>query len=64
MERAGAIRPFFMMIKLNTSIASNEFSYAAGETVSLDAQTEKRLIETGQAERVVKKKAVKKHANS
>jgi hypothetical protein len=42
------------MIKLNTSIAGDSFSYAAGDTVTLDAKTEKRLIETGQAEKVTK----------
>ena len=39
------------MIKLLTSIAGNSFSYAAGDTVKLDAKTEKRLIQSGQAEK-------------
>lgn len=47
------------MIKLLVSIASEDYSYVPGETVTLDAETEKRLIASGQAERVVKKKAVK-----
>ncbi|HQU87567.1 MAG TPA: hypothetical protein PLC58_03185 [Denitromonas sp.] len=38
------------MIKLLVSIAGADFSHAPGETVSFDAETEKRLIESGQAE--------------
>jgi len=40
------------MIKLLTSMAGDTFSYVAGETVTLDAATEKRLIDSGQAEKV------------
>jgi len=38
------------MIKLLVSIASVEYSHAPGEVVSLDKETEKRLIDSGQAE--------------
>jgi|AntRauTorckE6833_2_1112554.scaffolds.fasta_scaffold14088_1 hypothetical protein len=40
------------MIKLLVSIAGADFSYAPGETVSLDAELERRLIDSGQAEEV------------
>lgn len=49
------------MIKLLVSMASAEYSYAPGEIVTLDAGTEKRLIDSGQAEKVtIKKTTVKK----
>lgn len=48
-----------MKIKLNTSIASATWSHAAGEIVDFDAQTAKRLIESGQAEAVEEKKGKK-----
>lgn len=50
-----------MAVKLLTGMAGFDFSYAAGEVVELDKDTEKRLIESGQAEAVaVKKKTSKK----
>lgn len=49
------------MVKLLVSIAGDDFSYAPGEVVKLDAELEKRLIESGQAEEAApKKKAAKK----
>jgi hypothetical protein len=51
------------MIKLLVSIASEDYSYSPGETVSLDAETEKRLIESGQAEAVKSAKAPKAPKN-
>ena len=47
------------MIKLLVSMASAEKSYTPGEQVTLDAATEKRLIDSGQAVKVAKKKTVK-----
>ena len=49
------------MVKLLVSIAGPDFAYAPGEVVSLDKETEKRLVETGQAEPVkeTRKKAEK-----
>ncbi len=47
------------MIKLLVSIASKDYSYSPGEKVTLDAKTEDRLVSSGQAEKVVKKKIVK-----
>ena len=47
------------MIKMNTAIAGADFSIASGEvTDRFDAATEKRLIDSGQAEAV--KQEVKK----
>jgi hypothetical protein len=40
------------MIKLLTGMAGADFSYAAGDTVKLDKDLEKRLIDSGQAEAV------------
>lgn len=40
------------MVKLLVSIAGADFSHAPGETVSLDAELERRLVESGQAEEV------------
>ena len=40
------------MVKLLVSIAGADFSYAPGEKVTFDKETEKRLIESGQAEPV------------
>jgi len=45
------------MIKLLTSIAGEGFSYNYGDVVKLDAKTEKRLIESGQAEKAAEPKA-------
>ncbi len=47
------------MIKLLVSIASEDYSYSPGEKVTLDAQTEARLVSSGQAEKVAKKKTAK-----
>lgn len=50
-----------MAVKLLTGIAGANFSHAPGEVVDLDKDTEKRLVDSGQAEKVVaKKKAAKK----
>lgn len=40
------------MIKLLVSMAGDNFSYSAGEEVSLDKDYEQRLIDSGQAEPV------------
>ena len=40
------------MIKLLTSISGTDFSHNYGDVVKLDKETEKRLIESGQAEAV------------
>jgi len=50
------------MIKLNVSVASDAYSYGAGETVTLDKEFEQRLVDSGQAEfvKTEKKAAVKK----
>ena len=45
------------MIKLLTSMAGEGFSYSYGDVVKLDAKTEKRLIDSGQAEKVAEPKA-------
>jgi|14BtaG_2_1085337.scaffolds.fasta_scaffold00960_5 hypothetical protein len=45
------------MIKLLTALAGADFSYRAGETVSLDKDFEKRLVDSGQAESVAAPKA-------
>lgn len=42
------------MIKLLTSYSGADGSYQYGETVELDEGTEKRLIDSGQAEAVKK----------
>lgn len=42
------------MIKMLTGIAGADFSYSPGEQVELDAETEQRLIDSGQAEAVTK----------
>jgi len=49
------------MIKLLTAMSGNTFNYPIGETVSLDKDYEKRLIDSGQALKVSepKKKAKK-----
>ena len=47
------------MIKLLVSMASASESYIPGQEITLDAATEKRLIDSGQAVKVVKKKTVK-----
>lgn len=47
------------MIKLLTGMAGANFSYSAGETVTLDKDTERRLVESGQAE-VIKQQRRKK----
>jgi len=47
------------MIKLLVSIAGADFTYYPGEEVTLDKDYEKRLIDSGQAEPVVKKAAKK-----
>ena len=44
------------MIKLLTSMASADYSYTFGQIVKLDAKTEKALIDSGQAEKVVEPK--------
>lgn len=44
--------PSFSMVKLNTSMAGEGFAYLPGETVSLDKETERRLVDSGQAEYV------------
>lgn len=53
------------MIKLLTSLAGADYSYGVGEKVELDKDFEKRLVESGQAERVRKTpaKAGKKKAS-
>ena len=53
-----------MTIKLLTSMAGENFSYAVGEVVQLDKDYEARLIASGQAEPVKAKtkKAPKKKA--
>ena len=48
------------MIKLNVSIAGKDFSHIPGETVNMDKGTERRLVESGQAEYVTSKKKGKK----
>lgn len=49
-----------MAIKLLTGLAGADYSYAPGEVVTdLDKDHEKRLIESGQAERVTKTRAKK-----
>lgn len=50
------------MVKMLTGIAGDGFSYAPGEKASFDKETEKRLIESGQAEAV--KAAPKEKAKS
>jgi len=47
-----------MKIKLLTSMAGADFSYQYGDEITIDDATAQRLIETGQAEKVlpVKKK--------
>ncbi len=45
------------MIKLLVSVAGADFSHAPGETVSLDKDFERRLVESGQAEAVKAKPA-------
>ena len=52
------------MVKLLTSIAGADFSYGPGEKASFDADTEKRLIESGQAEAVEAKKRATKSSNT
>ena len=52
--------PLFLMVKLNTSMAGDGFAYLPGETVSLDKETEKRLVESGQAEYVTKNRTARK----
>jgi len=47
------------MIKLNTALAGAGFSYSAGSEVSLDKEFESRLVESGQAEYVRKRRATK-----
>lgn len=47
-----------MKIKLLTSLAGVDFSYAAGDVVELSEDDSQRLIERGLAEVVAKKKAV------
>jgi len=47
------------MIKLNTALAGADFSHAAGSTVSLDKEFEARLVDSGQAEYVRKRRATK-----
>ena len=49
------------MIKLLTAMSGHDFNYQIGETVSLDKDYEKRLIDSGQAVNVAepKKKAKK-----
>jgi len=37
------------MIKLNTSLAGDDFAYAVGEEVTLDKAYEQRLVDSGQA---------------
>lgn len=49
------------MIILNTAIAGRDkngelFSYAPGDKVSLDRDTEKRLVESGQAKKTTVKR--------
>lgn len=51
------------MIKLLTSIAGADFSYAAGEKVSLDKDYERRLVDSGQAEEVKSAKKTVRSAN-
>jgi hypothetical protein len=48
------------MIKLLVSIAGADFAHAPGEVVTLDAATEKNLIESGQAEPVEAPKPAQK----
>lgn len=48
------------MVKLNTSMAGEGFAYLPGETVSLDKETEKRLVDTGQAEYVNENRTARK----
>jgi hypothetical protein len=47
------------MIKLLTSVAGDDFSYEYGQEVSLDKEFEQRLVETGQAVAVVKRRKAK-----
>ena len=49
-----------MSVKLRTGIAGDDFPYSPGQIVSFDAETEKRLIASGQAEAVTAKKKVAK----
>ena len=49
------------MIKLLTAMSGADFSYSPGETVKLDKEHEKRLVESGQAEYV---KASRKKADA
>lgn len=51
------------MIKLLTGMAGADFSYSAGEVVTMDKDTERRLVESGQAE-VVKQRATRKKQNA
>ena len=52
------------MIKLLTSMAGEGFAYGYGETVELDAEYEKRLVESGQAELISKPKPAKVTKNT
>lgn len=52
-----------MAVKMLVGIAGADFSCSPGEEIELDAETEKRLVESGQAEKVkapAKKKTSKK----
>lgn len=47
------------MIKLLTSYSGQDGSHHYGETITLDKDTERRLVESGQAEVVEPKKTTK-----
>jgi hypothetical protein len=49
-----------MTVKMLVAIAGADFSYYSGQEIELDAETEKRLVESGQAEKVKSAPAKKK----